>query len=357
MTNRLSKLRRKMAKQKTDAMIVTKPENITYLTGFTGSNGVLLVTKDRNFLLTDWRYKEQVGQEAPEVELYLCKGSGLKELANLVEKLQLIIVGFESHALSFAGYQTVDRMLKKIKVKLEPLSSIVEDLRLVKDAEEIKKIAKAARIGDKAFKHILSFIKPGLAEREVALELEYFMRKRGAAKASFDIIVASGTRSSMPHARTGNKKLKAGDFVKLDFGAVYDGYCSDMTRTAVLGKTSAQQKKIHELVLEAQKLALGYVKAGKPCREVDGIARNYFKEHGYTDEFGHNLGHGVGLEVHEAPGLGPKSKGVLKENMVATVEPGLYFPGWGGVRIEDLVLIQKDGCKVLTKSSKKLIEI
>ena len=240
---------------------------------------------------------------------------------------------------------------------LVPLGGSVNELRCIKTQEELENIRKAEEIGDRAFEFILGVIKPGMTELEVAAELEYHMKRNGAWKTSFDTIVASGFNSSMPHAVPGMKKIEKGDFITMDFGCVYNGYCSDMTRTVVAGRADDRQKKIYYTVLEAQKIALDRIRAGLKGKEIDKAARDYIDAAGYKGCFGHGLGHSVGLYIHEEPRLSVTGETVLQENMIETVEPGIYIPGYGGVRIEDLVVVTKTGHVNFTHSDKKLIEL
>ena len=232
---------------------------------------------------------------------------------------------------------------------------MIEKLRMIKTDDEIRTIRRAAEIADEAFSHILTFIKPGVTELEVSNELEFFMRRLGASESSFDTIVASGKRSALPHGVATGKTIENGDMVTLDFGALYDGYVSDITRTVAVGEPTEELKKIYHIVLEAQMRACSALKPGMTGKEADAVARDYIKDHGYGEAFGHSTGHGIGLEVHEGPGLSFRSDTVLKPGMVVTVEPGIYVPGLGGVRIEDDVLITEDGCELLTSSPKELI--
>ena len=264
-------------------------------------------------------------------------------------------MGFEDDHMSFASYSTYNVALENIQ--LVPLKGLITNIRAVKDLEEIEKIAQASQIADEAFEHILGFIKPGIKEKDVALELEFFMRKKGATGASFDFIVASGHRSSMPHGVASDKVIEEGDFITLDYGCIYDGYCSDMTRTIVLGKACDEQKKIYNIVLEAQKKVIEVAKAGMTGAELDKVARDIISEAGYGEKFGHGLGHGIGLQVHEMPNVNSLGSNELKPGMVTSDEPGIYIEGFGGVRIEDLIVITEEGCKVLNKSPKDLIEL
>jgi len=227
--------------------------------------------------------------------------------------------------------------------------------RMIKDETELQTIAKAEAIGDAAFTHILDYVKPGVTEADIALEIEFFMKRQGASKLSFDTIVASGPNSSMPHAQVTNRKLQMGDFVTMDFGCVYQGYCSDMTRTVAIGEPTEEMRKVYQIVFDANIRAMEAIREGVKCNEIDAVARDYIKSQGYGDYFGHGLGHGVGLDIHEEPRFSPKCDVITKENMVITDEPGIYLPGRFGVRIEDLVVVKKDGYEKLSHSDKQLI--
>jgi len=255
--------------------------------------------------------------------------------------------------MTFATYQQYSG--KASGIELVPVSESVEKLRLIKSNEEIKILEEAAKIADHAFDHILTYIKPGLTEIAVMNELEFFMRKQGATSSSFDIIVASGLRSALPHGVASEKVIETGDFVTLDFGAYYKGYCSDITRTIAVGEPSDKLKEIYNIVLEAQLRGVNGIKAGLTGREADALTRDYITEKGYGEYFGHSTGHGIGLEIHEAPGLAFRSDTVLEPGMAVTVEPGIYIPGIGGVRIEDDIIVTSEGNEVITKSPKELI--
>jgi len=264
-------------------------------------------------------------------------------------------LGFEAKHLTVDFYNELNKKLSRCN--LISVTGIVEELRIIKDEEEINRIRKAAQIADSAFKHIVKFIKPGLKEIEVAAEIEYFMRRNGASKASFDIIAASGERAALPHGTAGEKKLEKGNLLVMDFGAVYRGYCSDITRTVVIGTASEEQRKVYDIVLEAQSRALEAAAVNMPCSELDGVAKNIIESYGMGDKFGHSLGHGVGIEVHEAPAVSKNSREDLSPGMVITIEPGIYIKSWGGVRIEDMVLVTEQGPHTLTASTKELLEI
>ncbi len=351
MTDRLHSLRTFIAGQDLAAVIIAKPENRRYFSGFTGSSGLLLVSADAAKLITDFRYIVQAGREAPDFTV-VRHGSDLYEtLAAEIKALGGGKIGFESDFTAWDAYQKMNRFI------VQPAPVQLDKLRMVKDETELAALRTAVRLADDAFSHILGYLRPGISERDVALELEFFMRKNGAEKAAFGIIVASGPRSALPHGRASERIITAGDLVTMDFGAVYQGYHSDITRTVVIGQASARQREIYDLVSAAQQAGLDAVAAGKTGREVDAAARRVISDAGYGDYFGHGLGHGVGLDIHEDPRLSPMGGEVLAPNMTVTVEPGVYIPDWGGVRIEDTVVVTAGGAQVLTASSKEFIQI
>lgn len=354
MTHRLEKLRVFMEEQGLLAVIVNKPENRRFFSGFTGTAGMLLISAKESLLLTDFRYVEQAKKQAANYEI-VKHGSNIYEtLALLIEEYGFDKIGFESDFTTFATYRNFTNVLKP--ESLVPIT--LDDLRVVKDPNEITLIKQAVKIADNAFTHILSFIQPGLREQDIALELEYKMRQLGAEKSAFDIIVASGVRGALPHGVASTKIIETGDFITMDFGAVYQGYHSDITRTICVGKATPKQREIYDIVLRAQLTGVQAVKSGHYCKDVDGAARGTIEKYGYGEFFGHGLGHGVGLAIHEAPRLSPLNNGgVLSDKMVVTVEPGIYIPDWGGVRIEDTVVVAAETAEVLTKSSKQLIEL
>ncbi|AIS52365.1 peptidase M24 [Thermoanaerobacter kivui] len=342
-----------MKEKDIEAFVIYKFVNVTYITGFTGDDSAAFITHDKAIFITDARYTEQAQKEVKDFEVIEHK-NGIKEvIKEYIEKLRIKKLAFEEN-ISFRQYKELKDFLG---IKLVPQANLVETLRMVKDDTEIENIKKAQNITDMAFNHILNFIKVGMTEREVALELEYFMKKQGAQDLSFEAIVASGKRSSLPHGKASEKVIEKGDFVTLDFGCKVNGYCSDMTRTIVMGKADDRQKEIYNIVLEAQQRAIDNLKAGITSKEADSLARSVIEEKGYGKYFGHSLGHGVGLEVHEAPSLSFKNEEILKEGAIVTVEPGIYIPDFGGVRIEDMVLLKEDGVTNLTNSPKYLIEL
>ena len=350
---RLHNLRIKMKLKNTDAVLVTKRENYMYLSGFTGTSAVLFITEDRAVLLTDFRYVEQAAKQALEYEVIQYTGSYINELNELLKAERIERLSFEDGHLTFAEY---GEYLEKLKVsEFLPLRGAVEELRRVKDESEIVMIKKAVSIADDVFTHILSFIKPGVAEVELAAEMEYFMKRQGAAGASFETIVASGKRASMPHGVASEKKIEAGDVITLDYGVLYNGYCSDITRTVFLGKPDKDLEKIYKIVLEAQLKGLEAVNSDLTGKEVDSIVRNEIAAAGFGNNFGHGLGHGVGLEIHEEPTLSMRGYIELKDSMVVTIEPGIYVTGLGGVRIEDMVVVNGEAPHILTSATKEMI--
>ncbi len=354
MADHLDRARRYVAASGVDALLVTKAENRRYVTGFTGSAGLALVSADAALLAVDFRYYEQAAAQAPACEVLRGGADPAGALAEAVRAREIRRIGFESE---FVPYAQVERLREKFApAELVPLAD-VDRLRWVKDAGEIAAIARAADIADAAFAHILGVLRPGLREQDAALELEIFMRRAGAERLSFDSVLASGPRSALPHGRATGRVMAAGDLVTLDFGAVYDGYGSDLTRTVVLGAPDDRQRRVYEVVLDAQQQALAAIRSGVSSRDVDAVARSAITAAGFGEAFGHALGHGIGLDVHEGPPLGPRNETPLEPGMVVTVEPGIYLPGWGGVRIEDDVVVTADGCEILTHAPKDLITL
>jgi Xaa-Pro aminopeptidase len=331
-------------------------ENCHYLSGFTGTEGCLLITADSCYLCADFRYLEQAKMQARGFAIAESHGSSFQALASLVEKTQAKKIGFEEEHVTYQVYRKlVD--LKLPSVQWLPVAGIIEALRMQKDQEELAAIKKAAAVDDLTYKHILDFIQPGLRERDIALELEFFARKQGGEAASFDFIVASGPRSALPHGTATDRILTPGDLLVLDFGTVVSGYHSDFTRTIVIGEPTAEQLAVHQVVQLAQREAIAAVCSGRSTREIDAIARQIIAEHGYGQYFGHGLGHGVGLNIHEGPHLALHKDCILRPGMVITIEPGIYIPQWGGVRIEDMVVVTESGYEVLEYSSRELFSI
>jgi Xaa-Pro aminopeptidase len=316
---------------------------------------LLWISKKQSVFFTDFRYQEQVKREVFGAKAVIIKKSLWEELFQLQDFKKARNIGFEKADLSYSQYEFLHKELKRRKAV--PVAGMVEDLRKVKAAEETAKIAKAAAIADRAFARIVKFIKPGMTELQLAAQLEHYMKDLGASNPSFDSIIAAGPNSALPHAQPSGRKIRKGDFIVLDFGATYQGYRSDMTRTLCVGKPTPKHLKIYDTVLKAQLAGLKAIKAGVRGKEADAAARQIIDQAGYSKYFGHGLGHGVGLDVHELPGVGSKSENLLPADSVVTCEPGIYLPGWGGVRIEDLVVVTKAGCRILSRSPKKMIII
>ena len=347
---RIEKLQTKMKALDLDGFLVTSKENRQYLTGFTGTFGWVLVTQSSVYLMTDFRYIEQAQQQARGCKLVQFRQyAPVVTLRMLMEDLEVVTLGIESDRCTVEEFDLLANQVRRKAIT--PLKGFVEELRQIKDEDEIATIGRA----EEAFAHVLKLIKPGMTEKEIAMELEFQMRRSGASGVSFDTIVASGKRSSMPHGVASDKKVEVGDFITMDYGCVYQGYCSDMTRTIALGKVDEKQETVYNLVRKAQEDALQAIKAGVTGSEIHAMAQNVFQDAGYGPFFGHGLGHSVGLEIHEEPRFSPRAEEVIQENTVISVEPGLYLPNWGGVRIEDLVVVKKDGCINLTHSPKELI--
>jgi len=352
--NRLLKLREGLKKRDLDAALITKRENYIYMSGFTGSSAYLLITQDDAFIITDFRYIEQAEKQAPLYQVVQHQYSPVTTVIyEIIKKADIKNIGFEESNLTYEKYSEYKEKLDI--VDFVPLKGLVEELRMIKDEEELVVLKKAVEIADNAFVHVLSYIRPGVREIEIAAELEYFMKKNGANGPSFETIVASGLRSSMPHGVASEKELQMGEPVTMDYGAVYGGYCSDITRTVFLGEPSPDLTKIYNIVLEAQLKSLEHAHKGCLGKDVDLVARDIITKAGYGDYFGHGLGHGVGLEIHEEPRFSPLGKRTMENGMVVTVEPGIYINGIGGVRIEDMIVINDNSPIILTGAKKDMI--
>ncbi|MDD2510235.1 MAG: Xaa-Pro peptidase family protein [Syntrophomonas sp.] len=340
-----------LEKNEIDALLVSKAENIRYLSGFTGgSDARLLISPGEKYILTDSRYREQVKQECPDWQLREEKPPGLKQLVELSQSYKRI--GFEAHNISYSYYSELQQSLKS---DLQPISQLIEGLRQVKDEMELKLIRESARIADAVFSDICLKLKPGISERDIASEIVYLLRQKGCDKESFDVIVVSAENAALPHGRPGNRRLASGDMVTLDFGGFYEGYTADMSRTIAVSKASARLQELYQALLLAQEKGISMVKAGQSCREIDQVVRQSLKAFGLDQYFIHGTGHGLGLEIHEQPRLSPLSEAVLEENMVVTIEPGIYIAGWGGLRIEDSVIVKDKYGEVITRSEKNLL--
>ena len=356
--DRLARLRESLlSRADVDAILVTNPQNRRYLSGFTGSAGVLLISRELALIITDFRYWEQVAAEVTDFTLVKQSADIWESIAGVVREHGWQSFAFEAFDLTVYHYHQLESLLQG--TRMVPLNDELNRLRWSKEPEEVELLRIAADITDRAWEQTLKAIKPGVRERDVALEFDYQLRLNGADGSSFTTIVISGVRSSLPHGAASEKAIQPGELVLIDGGALYKGYHADMTRTVVLGRADAEQKRIYHLVLRAQQLALEGLHAGMTGREADAIARNFLAGEGYGgDFFGHGLGHSVGLEIHESPRLSKSEPEVIPVGAAVTVEPGVYIPGWGGVRIEDLVIVQSDGLLNLTHSPKmELLEI
>src|SRR5665647_1116541 len=348
---RITALRNKLKYIGADAILIEKKENYRYMSGFTGTFAYLIISNEDSFILTDSRYTEQAAEQAPDYELVNFIGSNVIETILIKKNIKkLAIEGDTVTVTKYKDYQKIET-LNEIIIS----SGIVEALRKIKDDEEISLIKKAVMLADEGFKHILKYIRPGITEKDIEMELEYYMRKSGASGASFDIIVATGTRTSMPHAIAGDTLVKNGDAVMIDFGCIFDGYCSDITRTVFVGKPDKEMKRIYDTVMRVQKAGIEDAVEGKYAADVHMTVSDMIDQAGYKGSFGHGLGHGVGLEIHELPRVSLFGSEALVNNMVMTVEPGIYVPGLGGVRIEDMLVINSKTPIVLTESPKEMI--
>ena len=356
--NRIERLKARLKAEKLEGVLLLNDSNIRYMSGFTGSDSYVLISDDVNAFITDSRYTEQAESECKGFEVIRWGKPllGLNEtIKELCTKYGMTKIAFEKEHVTYGIYE---KLIKELPaVEWIPTSELVEQLRSIKDEEEIECIREAAQIADQAFAEILKYIRPGVTEKDIERELQYLIKKQGADDIGFSSIVASGKRSSLPHAIPSDKKIEKGDFVTLDFGATYRGYRSDMTRTVIVGEADDKQREIYGIVKAAQAAASDCIKAGVSCKAVDDSAREYISNAGYKECFGHGLGHGLGLDIHEEPYLSPSSEKVLDFGNVVTVEPGIYLPNWGGVRIEDTVVVGENGIEVLTKSTKELIII
>ncbi|WP_430742179.1 M24 family metallopeptidase [Bacillus atrophaeus] len=350
---KLEKLRNLFKQLGIDGLLITSGTNLQYMTGFTGSAGLAVISEERAAFITDFRYTEQAKAQVKGFEIIEHGGSLIQTAADTINDFGIAKLGFEQNSMTYGTYASYHAVVNS--AELVPVAESVEKLRLIKSDEEIKILEEAAKIADDAFHHILTFIKPGISEISVANELEFFMRSQGADSSSFDMIVASGLRSSFPHGVASEKLIESGDFVTLDFGAYYKGYCSDITRTIAVGEPSDKLKDIYQIVFDAQVLGVQHIKPGMTGKEADALTRDHITAKGYGQYFGHSTGHGLGMEVHESPGLSARSSAVLEPGMIVTVEPGIYIPETGGVRIEDDIVITENGCRTITHSPKELI--
>ena len=350
---KLAKLRAQFDELGIDGILITNGVNRRYLTGFTGSAGTVVITKSEACLFVDFRYVDQAHSQAENYSvIQLERDSIFTGVSKMAEKSGISRLGFEQENVTYrlhAQYQ------EEVQAEMVPLSGVIEGIRTIKTAEELQKIRTAVNISDAAFTHILNYIRPGITEIDVANELEFYMRKQGATSSAFDIIVASGHRSALPHGVASTKIIETGDMVTLDFGAYYEGYRSDITRTIAVGEPKEELKEIYTIVFDSLSHALGGIKAGLTGREADALTRDYITEKGFGKQYGHGSGHGIGLDIHEEIFMSTKCEKHLEVGMVLTVEPGIYIPNLGGVRIEDDILVTATGNEILTQSPKDLI--
>jgi Xaa-Pro aminopeptidase len=352
---RISRVRAELEKRELDALLVSQPENRRYLSGFTGSAGFLLISLREAFLLSDFRYMTQGPQQAPDYEFIRTERNFPKQgLKAVLERLSGSRIGFEAGDMTVAGHTAWLEGIREagLRIELVPTEGLVEDLRAVKDEEELAIIAEAVRIVDDAWARLTARLKPGMTEKDVAWKLEQLIREEGAESLSFPTIIASGPNAAKPHHGVSDREIRSGEPIVCDFGAKYEGYCSDITRTVCLGQPDGRFTEIYELVLKAQLTAEREILPGIAASRGDQYARDVIAEAGYGDQFGHGLGHGIGLQVHEAPAMGPTGTLMLAPSMTVTVEPGVYLPDWGGVRIEDLCFVREHGLEVVNRASK-----
>ncbi len=351
---RCNKLVDEMKKMNISAMLVTSETSSRYFSGFTGDNVLLVISGEHRILFTDFRYTIQAKQQSMGAfEVNEVSSMDAELVKNTLSSLGATTVGYEDETMTVRKFNA----WKDLPFEFVPSSDLLTQQRVVKSEEEIEYLKIAQQVSDKAFAMLLDFIKPGMTEKEVANELDYLLKKCGADEPSFDTIVGSGENGALCHAVPGDRKLREGDLVVIDFGSRVNGYCSDMTRTIAIGEPCDELKKIYNIVREAQAKALSQLKAGLGCKEFDAIARDYITEHGYGKMFGHSLGHGFGLEIHETPFASIRGKGEFKAGMTITCEPGIYVEGLGGVRIEDCTVVTDDGYINLCSTTKDLIVI
>ena len=357
--NRIDRLRDILTEKKLDTFLVVVDENRRYLSGYTGedtqfdeSAGALIITSDRLVLATDSRYDLQARNEAPLFEVVCYEKSLAAELPRLLAELETKIMGFESVRLSYLQFEKIEQEIKKADLTLEMVSTenIVEQLRICKSEPEIDVTRRALEIAESVFEQIVQILKPGMTEKELAWEMEKGMREAGAESLSFPSIVAAGTNAALPHAIPGDRTIKAGEPILFDWGARLDGYCSDISRTVVIGEPDATFQKVFQTVLDAQRYAIEAIRPGVSSKAVDAVARDYIDKQGFGGKFGHGLGHGTGLAIHEQPRLSPLKDTTLEPGMISTVEPGIYLSDWGGVRLENMIVVREDGAEVLNRT-------
>ena len=353
-SNRLGKLRQRMAEKEIEAVLISQPENRHYLSGFSGSAGLLLITQETAILATDFRYVEQAGQQALDYDIFNTKGDIEGWLPELIDGLNIRRLGFESDHLNFDMYHRLSNILDDAEpqTRLVPITGLVGPIRAVKEPEEIGLITQAVAISDAALGKVALEIQVGMTEEEVAWEIEKALHDNGSQPLPFDVIVASGPNAALPHAKPSRRAIQQSEPIVIDIGARIQCYCSDLSRTIYLGTTDDTFKKVYRAVLEAQMAAIANTTEGMTGAQADGLAREVIGKANYGYNFGHGLGHGLGLAPHEKPYLSPNSEDALVNNMVFTIEPGIYISGWGGVRIEDTVIMENGRIRVLSQAQK-----
>lgn len=354
--NRINKLRKAISDSHS-AILITDEINVGFFSGFNHSEGAYLLTQDKTYLFVDFRYYEAALSKAENCDV-ICFKSFVSDISDVLIKLGIDTLFAESNNLTVSTFNRYKKAFEDNKITLicdDSIDKAVADIRIIKDETEFNKILTAQQIAEKSYLEVLNYLRVGVSEREIAIELEYLMKKNGAERVAFDLITITGSKTSLPHGVPSDNKIQKGDFFTFDFGAVYDGYHSDTTRTVAIGEPDEEQKKVYDVVLKAQLAVLEKIKAGMLCSEADKIARDIISEAGYGEYFGHSTGHGVGLQIHEAPTVSTKSETVLREGMVVTDEPGIYLPKKFGVRIEDMICITQAGYTNFVTLSKELI--
>ncbi|GAA0443577.1 Xaa-Pro dipeptidase [Lentibacillus halophilus] len=351
---KINDLRIKLEESGIDAILVKSPVNRRYLSGFTGTAGAVIVSQHDARLITDFRYIEQANEQAVGFTVVKQTNPIHQDIDSQLKQMNVNHLGFEKDHVTYSDYELYQ---ETFMAELSGVSGLVEDLRLIKTEDELNVLKQAANIADHAFDHIRNYIKPGVKEIDISNELEFFMRQQGADSSSFDIIVASGYRGALPHGVASDKKIQSGELVTMDYGALFQGYCSDITRTVAVGDISADLAAIYDTVLQAQLRGVDGVKPEMTGKQADALTRDYINDQGYGDYFGHSTGHGLGMEVHEAPGLSFRSDKTLEPGMVVTVEPGIYIPDVGGCRIEDDIVITDSGNERLTEAPKERLQV
>lgn len=338
-----------------DCAIIQSKINIRYFLNFVSSSGILIVTRDKSYFIIDSRYIENAKKDIKNCEIILQKDL-YSQIIEILNKHNVKEVHLEIYNTTVADYEKMKRMFFGVNIETSnTFNDYINHLRSIKSEDEISCIKNAQSIAEKGYRHILNYICVGMSEKEVAVELEIFLKREGGEGLSFPIICSFGENAASPHSVPGNRKLKPGELCILDFGTIYNGYMSDMTRTFGIGNIDEEKQKVYNIVLESQNLAIKKIKKGEKCCEIDMVARSYISEKGYADYFGHGLGHSIGLEVHESPSLSKLNNTVLENNMIVTVEPGIYIPGKFGIRIEDMVVAKEDGYENITNIDKNLI--